>query len=157
MKTLEKVNKHIEDACKAMNDNDVFFGFYVSGKNVSISITGNDDKKHAARLGILLDRYYSGDAEEGEKRLAEIVINAVQALVGVSSESGVKLMRDIAKASLVRILSSLDDVSDGDDDEEENCEECENNKTCPLPQAIAYRKANGIPKPKKGGRKVNVN
>lgn len=162
MKTIEKVNKLIGEACKTMNDNDVFLSLYRSGRNVRIAITGDDDTRPAAMIAFILDRYYRGDAEEGEIRLAEIIIKALQALVGIkkSSESGVKFMRDIAKASLAGILQDLDDVSDADDDDDENCEECENNKTCHLPQAIAYRKANGIPKPnkgKKGGRKVDVN
>ena len=42
-----------------------------------------------------------------------------------------------------------------DDGEDEDCENCERNRSCNLPSAIAYRKANGIPAPKKRSKKHN--
>ena len=46
------------------------------------------------------------------------------------------------------------DVRDEDDDEED-CEHCKANKICPLPQAIAYRKANHLPNPNRKNRGKN--
>lgn len=47
---------------------------------------------------------------------------------------------------------------DNDIDDDEDCENCELVKTCNLNAAIKYRKAHGIPRPKKGKvRKVDVN
>lgn len=54
-----------------------------------------------------------------------------------------------------------DELLNNDDDNEkivEDCDGCELIKTCNEEKAIKYRKAHGIPKPKKGkGKKVNVN
>jgi hypothetical protein len=53
----------------------------------------------------------------------------------------------------------FDSEKDDNDDDIENCEDCDNNRWCPLPDAVAYRKKNNIPAPKKrknnkrGGKK----
>ena len=56
--------------------------------------------------------------------------------------------------AITQKIKHLNEI-DGDDD----CSNCELNRTCNDDDAIAYRKAHGIPRPKKGGkaRKVNVN
>lgn len=44
------------------------------------------------------------------------------------------------------------------DDDEEDCGGCELMRVCDEDRAIEYRKAHGIPRPKKGkSRKVDVN
>jgi radical SAM protein with 4Fe4S-binding SPASM domain len=54
--------------------------------------------------------------------------------------------------------AGLLDDNDNNVDEEEDCGDCELMKVCNGEQAIAYRKAHGIPRPKKGkGHKVNIN
>lgn len=47
------------------------------------------------------------------------------------------------------------DVDVRDEDDEEDCEHCKANKICPLPQAIAYRKANHLPNPNRKNRGKN--
>lgn len=154
MKTKEKVIKHLDAACRGMNDNDTFIGMYTHGRDVSILIAGNDTTC-SVKLGVLIDRYYQGDAEEGEIRIAKIIIDAFRAVSAVSPMSGAKFSMDMASAAMAKLKQMESSV---DDDEPEDCEGCELLSTCDNDDAIAYRKANGIPKPKNGkkvGRKSN--
>jgi hypothetical protein len=52
----------------------------------------------------------------------------------------------------------IEELLDAFDDDEDGCGDCELMRVCNEQDAIEYRKAHGIPRPKKGkGRKVNVN
>lgn len=113
------------------------------------------------------------DADENLARLAKAIVDGVAHSMQIPSLSAVKVMLRLTKAmvksrekikedlaeKLGHIIDDVDD-DDKDDDERENCEECENNRWCPLPDAIAYRKKNHIPAPhkrkkngKRGGKK----
>ena len=67
----------------------------------------------------------------------------------VKSEEKIK---DELYEKLCNLVDDKDDEYD-DDDERENCEDCDNNRWCPLPDAVKYRKENHIPAPHK--RKKN--
>ena len=81
--------------------------------------------------------------------------------IEVIKENFAGITEEIKKELAEKLGHIIDDDDDDDeeDDERENCEECENNRWCPLPDAIAYRKKNHIPAPKKrkngkrGGKK----
>ena len=113
------------------------------------------------------------DADENLARLAKAIVDGVAHTMQIPNLSAVKVMLRLTKAmvksrekikedlaeKLGHIIDDVDD-DDKDDDERENCEECENNRWCPLPDAIAYRKKNHIPAPhkrkkngKRGGKK----
>ena len=113
------------------------------------------------------------DADENLARLAKAIVDGVAHTMQIPNLSAVKVMLRLTKAmvkseekikdelaeKLVNLVDDKDDEDD-DDDERENCEYCDNNRWCPLPDAVKYRKENHIPAPhkrkkngKRGGKK----
>lgn len=90
-------------------------------------------------------------------RVAMKILKALRDAVlekGKSKESSgddfLSLLTDIAIKT-----AEKKDVDVRDEDEDEDCEHCKANKICPLPQAIAYRKANHLPNPNRRNRGKN--
>jgi hypothetical protein len=169
MKTKEKeIQKKIKELCELMDEDEKFFFFRKKGNAVNIALPSssekNDDRVSAA-LSSVIEAYFLDKGDEGIDRLSEIIVNSVEALIGISPLAGAKLTSRFAKAALLGMKMTLDrikDLDEDDDDEEgvEDCENCEFMRTCENDTAIKYRKEHGIPKPKKnkkGGRKVDVN
>ena len=130
------------------------FESHVCGEHIEI----------AAGIATIVCNGLKSDADKNLARLAKAIVDGVAHTMQIPSLSAVKVMLRLTKAmvksrkkmqeELAEKLGNLiDDDDDKDDDERENCEECENNRWCPLPDAIAYRKENHIPAPQK--RKKN--
>ena len=110
------------------------------------------------------------DADDNLARLAKAIVDGVAHTIQIPNLSAVKVMLSLTKAmvksedkikdELYEKLGNLFDDKydeDEDDDERENCEDCDNNRWCPLPDAVKYRKENHIPAPhkrKKNGKRV---
>jgi hypothetical protein len=121
-----------------------------------------DDNHVSAALASVIEAHFLDKGNEGVDRLSEIIVDSVEALIGVSPLAGAKLAARFAKAALLGMKMTIDKLSDDDeeDNDEEDCENCEFLKTCENEAAIKYRKEHHIPKPKKsrkGGRKVEIN
>lgn len=166
MKTKEKeIAKKIKELCELMGEDDKFFFFRKKDNVVDIALPSaseENDNNVSAALSSVIEAHLLDKGNEGVDRLSEIIIDSIEALIGVSPLAGAKLTARFAKAALLGMKASLDklDDEDEDDDEEEDCENCEFLKECSNNAAIKYRKEHGIPKPKKnkkGGRKVDVN
>lgn len=113
------------------------------------------------------------DADENIARLAKAIVDGVAHTMQIPNLSSVKVMLRLTKAMVKseekikdelaeKLVNLVDDKydDDEDDDERENCEDCDNNRWCPLPDAVKYRKENHIPAPhkrnkngKRGGKK----
>ena len=113
------------------------------------------------------------DADENLARFAKAIVDGVAHTMQIPNLSAVKVMLRLTKAMLKseekikdelaeKLGNLVDDKDDEyeDDDERENCEDCDNNRWCPLPDAVKYRKENHIPAPhkrkkngKRGGKK----
>lgn len=113
------------------------------------------------------------DADENLARLAKAIVDGVANTMQIPNLSAVKVMLRLTKAMVKsedkikdelaeKLFNLVDDKYDEDeeDDERENCEDCDNNRWCPLPDAVKYRKENHIPAPhkrkkngKRGGKK----
>ena len=163
MKTKEKeIQKKIKELCELMDEDEKFFFFRKKGKAVNIALPSaserNDDRVSAA-LSSVIESYFLDKGDECVDRLSEIIVNSIEALIGVSPLAGAKLTSRFAKAALIGMKMTLDRIKDFDDEDGvEDCENCEFMRTCENEDAIKYRKEHGIPKPKKGkSRKVNVN
>ena len=169
MKTKEKeIQKKIKELCELMDEDEKFFFFRKKGNAVNIALPSaserNDDRVSAA-LSSVIESHFLDKGDEGIDRLSEIIVNSVEALIGISPLAGAKLTSRFAKAALLGMKMTLDRIKDLDEDEDneegvEDCENCEFMRTCENEDAIKYRKEHGIPKPKKnkkGGRKVDVN
>lgn len=163
MKTKEKeIQKKIKELCDLMGEDEKFFFFRKKGDVVDIALpdaSEENDNKVSAALSSVIEAHFLDERREGVDRLSEIIIDSIEALIGVSPLAGAKLTSRFAKAALLGMKMTLDKLSDDDDEDDvEDCENCEFVRECNNDAAIKYRKEHGIPKPKKGkGRKVNVN
>jgi hypothetical protein len=162
MKTREKeIQKKIKELCELMGKDDKFFIFRKNGNVVDIALpheSNVDDNHVSAALASVIEAHFLEKGNEGVDRLSEIIVDSVEALIGVSPLAGAKLAARFAKAALLGMKMTIDKLPDDDDDDDEDCEGCEFVKSCDSESAIKYRKEHGMPKPKKGkGRKVNVN
>ena len=162
MKTKEKeIQKKIEELCELMGKDDKFFIFRKNGNVVDIALPSaseENDNRVSAALSSVIEAHFLDKGNEGVDRLSEIIVDSIEALIGVSPLAGAKLTSRFAKAALLGMKMTIDKLSDDDEDDDEDCEGCEFVKSCDSESAIKYRKEHGLPRPKKGkGKKVNVN
>ena len=167
MKTKEKeIQKKIKELCELMGEDDKFFFFRKKGNIVDIALPSaseENDNRVSAALSSVIEAHLLDKGNEGVDRLSEIIVDSIEALIGISPLAGAKLTSRFAKAALLGMKMTLDKIKDFDEDDEddaEDCENCEFLKTCENEAAIKYRKEHGIPRPKKnkkGGRKVEIN
>ena len=131
---------------------------YVNDKKEELTVltTGEDDKNIICTIAAILETSLTGEGDEGMDRVTHIILEALKLVQTSKSIAGLKLATEMLKG--VAEKAGLLDDDDNDVDEEEDCGDCELMKVCNNEQAIAYRKAHGIPRPKKGkGGKVDVN
>lgn len=165
MKTKEKeIQKKIKELCELMGKDDIFVIFRKNGNVVDIALpheSNVDDHHVSAALASVIEAHFIEKGNEGVDRLSEIIVNSIEALIGVSPLAGAKLETRFVKAALLGMKIALGRLSNDDgEDEDEDCENCEFLKKCDNDAAIKYRKEHHIPRPKKGkngGRKVDVN
>lgn len=169
MKTKEKeIEKKINELCELMGEDDKFFFFRKKGNVVDIALPSaseENDNRVSAALSSVIEAHFLGKGNEGVDRLSEIIVDSIEALIGISPLAGAKLTARFTKAALLGMKMTLDKIKDLDEDEDnengdEVCGNCEIMRICDNDIAIKYRKEHGIPKPKKsnkGGRKVEVN
>lgn len=166
MKTKEKeIQKKIKELCELMDEDEKFFFFRKKGNAVNIALPSaseRNDNRVSVALSSVIESHFLDKGDEGIDRLSEIIVNSIEALIGMSPLAGAKLTSRFAKAALLGMKMTLDmikDLDEGDDDEEgvEDCENCEFMRTCENEDAIKYRKTHGIPKPKKRAKKDKCN
>ena len=161
MKTKDKeIQKKINELCKLMGDNDRFIVFRKSGNMVDIALPAKEDENtdfniSSALASVIESRLLDDAANEGVDRLSEIIVDSIEALIGVSPLAGEKLTSRFARAALFGMKMTLDRTKNlGEDDDKKDdvkdCENCEFVKVCDSDDAIKYCKEHGIPKPKKG-------
>lgn len=153
------VEKELERVAKNLSNEETLFAIYVNDKTGDLSIltTGEGDANIVCTLAEILEMSLTNKGDKGMDRVTKIIITALKLVQGSHSIAGLKLATEMLKGILEDEL-----LNDDDDDEKvvEDCDGCELIKTCNEEKAIKYRKAHGIPKPKKvrkGGRKVDVN
>lgn len=161
MKTKVNVGEELEKLVKKMNEGGAkgtFLSVYFDTveKELGISLSQDDGSDLVCTLAAIISTAYNGNTKnEGIVRTGHAIVEAVaMAAKDHSSLAGLKVTTDFAKRVLMK------DEPSNNEDEHEDCEHCENNRTCPLPDAIAYRKTNGIRKPKNkkhGGNKQDAN
>lgn len=155
MKTKEfKVESELERIAKNLSNEETLFAIYVNDKTGDLSIltTGEGDANIVCALAEILETSLTNKGDKGMDRVTKIIITALKLVQGSHSIAGLKLATEMLKGILEDEL-----LNNNDDDEKivEDCDGCELIKTCNEEKAIKYRKAHGIPKPKKvrkGGR-----
>ena len=154
MKTKEfNVTSELEKIAQNISNDETLFAIYVNDKKEELAVltTGEDDKNIICTIAAILETSLTGNGDEGMDRVTHIILEALKLVQTSKSFAGLKLATEMLKgvAEKAGLL---------DDNNEENCGDCELIKVCNEEKAIAYRKAHGIPRPKKGkARKVDVN
>ena len=154
MKTKEfNVTKELEKIAQKMTNDATLFAIYVNDKEKELSVltTGEDDKDIICSIAAILETSLTGHGDDGMDRVTHIILEALKLVQTSKSIAGLKLATEMLKgvAEKAGLL---------DDEDENDCGDCELMKVCNEKEAIEYRKAHGIPRPKKGkGHKVNVN
>ena len=152
MKTKEfNVTSELEKIAQKMSNDETLFAIYVNDKKKELSVltTGEDDKDIICTIAAILETSLTGHGDEGMHRVTHIILEALKLVQTSKSIAGLKLATEMLKG-VAEKAGLLDD--------EEGCGDCELMKVCNEKEAIEYRKAHGIPRPKKGkGHKVNVN
>ena len=154
MKTKEfNVTSELEKIAQKMTNNETLFAIYVNEKKRDLSVltTGEDDKDIICTIAAILETSLTGKGDEGMDRVTHIILEALKLVQTSKSIAGLKLATEMLKgvAEKAGLL---------DDEDEEDCGDCKLVRVCNEQDAIEYRKAHGIPRPKKGkGRKVDVN
>ena len=152
MKTKEfNVTKELEKIAQKMTNDATLFAIYVNDKEEELSVltTEEDDKNIICSIAAILETSLIGKGDEGMDRVTHIILEALKLVQTSKSIAGLKLATEMLKG-VAEKAGLLDD--------EEGCGDCELMKVCNEKEAIEYRKAHGIPRPKKGkGHKVNVN
>ena len=123
MKTVKKINELL-DSVNMKEDKALFVAYAKNSELVKSVAAGNIDDIQGMFESIITDAL-EPDAPKHLKLMASAIIRA---LINVTGE----------------ILSGDDE----DDDDDISCDECELNRVCEDEKAIAYRKANRIPRPK---------
>jgi len=154
MKTKEfNVTRELEKIAQKMSDDETLFAIYVNDneRDLSVLTPVEDDKNIICTIAAILETSLTGKGDEGMDRVTHIILEALKLVQASKSIAGLKIAAEMLKSVVEK--SGL-----VDDDKEDDCGDCELMKVCNEEQAIAYRKAHGIPRPKKGkSRKVDVN
>jgi hypothetical protein len=152
MKTKDfNVENELEKIANKIGENETLFAIYLNDKKKELTVltTGDNDKNIICTIAAILETSLTDNGDEGMDRVTYIILEALKLVQTSKSIAGLKLATEMLKG-VAEKAGLLDD--------EEGCGDCELMKVCNEKEAIEYRKAHGIPRPKKGkGRKANVN
>lgn len=153
-----KFEKELEKLAQKMGDDEILLMIHGNVKNRDLSILAVDDEEYDKNLvcviAAIIETSLSGGKDEGLNRITRIILDALKLVQASDNPEVVLRLTTEMLEAVTQKIAHLNEI-EGDDD----CASCELNRTCNDDDAIAYRKAHGIPRPKKGGkaRKVNVN
>lgn len=100
-------------------------------------------------IATIFEDYYENNFEKA-KVFAEAVVGGLYAYLANGTPKTHRVAHMLAEASIKGIKKHLESVVSGkENDDEEDCSDCELVKKCQLPQAVKYRKENGIKPAKK--------
>ena len=110
-------------------------------------------KEVAMTVATLFDDYYD-DGDEKSKPIVEGILLGLAGLIHAHGKSGRMIVNTVNEAMLSTAKEMLKKIVEGMDDEDyDDCRNCKKANTCRSPQAIKYRKANGIHAPRRKSRK----
>lgn len=154
-----KFEKELEKLAQKMGDDEVLLTMYLNSKSGDLSILAVDDEEYdknlVCTLAAIIETSLTGQGDKGLNRVTRIILDALKLVQGSDNPvAGLGLATEMLEGVAQKVKSGLEEA-----EEDGDCENCELNRTCNDDDAIAYRKAHGIPRPKKGGkaRKINVN
>ena len=153
-----KFEKELEKLAQKMSDDEILLMIHGNVKNGDLSILAVDDEEYDKNLvcviAAIIETSLSGGKDEGLNRITRIILDALKLVQASDNPEVVLRLTTEMLEAVTQKIAHLNEI-----EEDGNCASCEFNRTCNDDDAIAYRKAHGIPRPKKGGkaRKINVN
>ena len=153
-----KFEKELEKLAQKMGDDEILLMIHGNVKNRDLSILAVDDEEYDKNLvcviAAIIETSLSGGEDEGLNRITTIILDALKLVQASDNPEVVLRLTTEMLEAVTQKITHLNEIEEDDD-----CSNCELNRTCNDDDAIAYRKAHGIPRPKKGGkaRKINVN
>lgn len=151
MKT-EKFNtsSELEKILRKMSGDETLFAIYEKkDKELAVFATSDNRKDIVCAIAAILETSLTGKGDECMDAVTHIIIDALKRVQKSKSVAGLKLVTEM--------LKGIVEKSEIRDDDNEDCTDCELMRVCDEKQAVEYRKAHKIPRPKKGkGRKIDV-
>ena len=153
-----KFEKELEKLAQKMGDDEILLMIHGNVKNRDLSILAVDDEEYDKNLvcviAAIIETSLSGGEDEGLNRITRIILDALKLVQASDNPEVVLRLTTEMLEAVTQKIAHLNEI-----EENEDCASCELNRTCNDDDAIAYRRAHGIPRPKKGGksRKINVN
>jgi len=152
---MKKTSKFIEEFVESVNP-DTEAGMLLrvpnikNGEGTFAVVCGNEDAVFAALATMIDDAFDDNVTDEREKQIGKIIVNAVATVIASGGKSGLYITKRIHDALSASLKSKVSDIlaNHDDDDKDEDCSSCPINRVCNEENAIAYRKANHIRKPK---------
>ena len=149
MKT-EKFNasSELEKILRKMSGDETLFAIYEKkDKELAVFATSDNRKDIVCAIAAILETSLTGKGDECVDAVTHIIIEALKRVQKSKSIAGLKLTTELLKGL----------TEEDANDDNEDCTDCELMRVCDEKQAVEYRKAHKIPRPKKGkGRKIDV-
>lgn len=152
---MEKLEKKVDNLLESLEKDQSVFVMCNNDDADFFYAYNSASPEVAAGIATIVSDWYD-DGKKKSKRAAIGIVAAIRAIVANGGEAGIVIAKAVADGmtdSLMKKFEKNDDEDDGDKDTDEKCDDCNLKCSCRLPQAVEYRKANGIPEPK--GRKKN--
>lgn len=160
---MKKLGKKVDEFLDSLKKDQSMFTMCCNDDGEFFYAYNAKSEEIAAGIATILSDWFD-DKSETSKRVAMGILMGIRAVIieggktseAVSSFLG-KVAAERAMDSLKNLKEILKGIAEGDgkdnEDDDEDCSTCDANSVCPLPNAIKYRKANGIPAPKKRSKK----
>lgn len=159
---MKKTSKLVEEFVESVNP-DTEAGMLLrvpnieNGEGTFAVVCGQEEAVGAALATMIDDAFDDNVKDEREKEIGKIIVNAVETVIASGRKSGLYITKRIHDALSDSLRNKVSDIlaNHDNDDKDEDCSTCPINRVCNEENAIAYRKANHIRKPK--GSKSNKN
>lgn len=159
---MKKLEKKVDDLLDSLKKDQSAFVMCCNDDGEFFYAYNARSEEIGAGIASVISDWFDDD-KEFSQRAAEGVLAGLCAVIKHGGKAGEAVARTLGRAAAEKTLDNimhlrdmLKEVAEGDgkgDNDDEDCEKCEINRTCSLPSAIKYRKANGIPAPKKRSNK----
>lgn len=159
---MKKLEKKVDDLLDSLKKDQSAFVMCCNDDGEFFYAYNARSEEIGAGIASVVSDWFDDD-KEFSQRAAEGVLAGLRAVIKRGGKASEAVARILGRAAAEKTLENiqrlrdiLKEVAEDDgkgDNDDEDCEGCEINRTCSLPSAIKYRKANGIPAPKKRSNK----
>lgn len=160
---MKKLGKKVDEFLDSLKKDQSMFTMCCNDDGEFFYAYNSKSDEIGAGIATILSDWFD-DKSETSQRAAMGILMGIRAVIMEGGKTGEAVSSFLGKVAAERAMDSLKNlkeilkgIAEGDgkdnEDDDEYCEGCEINRTCGLPSAIKYRKANGIPAPKKRSNK----